>query len=890
MRTRREPTMRYIFASLLTICLSQALKSPLPSNFPSKTNVSSSAVHLRVVHFNDVYKLDYLPKFKGFLELLKKQSREEGITECICTLGGDFFSPSLLSSIDQGKAMVACLSEFVDYACLGNHEADHGTAAFQANVNNFGGTIINSNFPTMPTTQKPMPEHVTLNLKSQDNSHKRKVKLLGLLEPCPNLYLKGAFCDGAIEDAIPIADCMEQQIQSTKEEEQDTLLLPLTHQDMELDLDLAKDYGCPKRMPVILGGHDHDAHDTTVPIGSEDGSDDLRCRVLKGGLDAEKAIVLDISWESESTEHPKIQVEWVDVPSLEESCACTRLIEKVDVFREPLRRLDRTVLKVLESRDLALSSVGVRKHQTTIGSLICTALRKSLRADVSVMNGGSIRGNTAYTSCIGAECGCEDTSMGDKPQFFTFADLLQELPYVTEVVVIGLPGRVLEEAIDYSRRQGGDQGDAGFLQVCNKLDVVQEPCGRFKILQVRGQPFDPNRMYNVATMYHLIHGMDDIKPLVEYAKQHPDQIPPIDAARPAKELVLQVYFREIWMLLGEFEDIDINGTGYITEENLGAALTRRFGINPENAFVSDTLRTFDPNNDGYVTKAEFEACLHAIKRNRFDLSPNDCKGIAQCMDVVKYLNNALTSKNERRAVEQIVQRETIPAGQNILEQGEEGHCMYLCEEGVVSFIADGKNVGSCGKGGSFGELSLLYDSPRAATCIAATDCKLWKIDKEAFNRLLVRAANRHNEQVMKVIQYLQRALKEPATRTALQKLLPSVRRKKGDLIIRQGDAGDCLYFLEKGNVSFIADGKEVGCCGSGGSFGELALLYDTPRAASCMAMTDCQLWKVDREAFQSLLSGSMDAPKVESIGTAVVAAMSTSSRGSTSNTTAVTTS
>jgi 2',3'-cyclic-nucleotide 2'-phosphodiesterase (5'-nucleotidase family) len=49
-----------------------------------------------------------------------------------------FISSLLRSSIDnKGRAMVDCLSEFVDYACLGNHEADHGNTAFVENVNSF---------------------------------------------------------------------------------------------------------------------------------------------------------------------------------------------------------------------------------------------------------------------------------------------------------------------------------------------------------------------------------------------------------------------------------------------------------------------------------------------------------------------------------------------------------------------------------------------------------------------------------------------------------------------------------------------------------------------------------------------------------------------------------
>ena len=38
-------------------------------------------------------------------------------------------------------------------------------------------------------------------------------------------------------------------------------------------------------------------------------------------------------------------------------------------------------------------------------------------------------------------------------------------------------------------------------------------------------------------------------------------------------------------------------------------------------------------------------------------------------------------------------------------------------------------VVSLGEGGSFGELALIYGTPRAATVKAASDVKMWGIDR-----------------------------------------------------------------------------------------------------------------------------------------------------------------
>ena len=63
------------------------------------------------------------------------------------------------------------------------------------------------------------------------------------------------------------------------------------------------------------------------------------------------------------------------------------------------------------------------------------------------------------------------------------------------------------------------------------------------------------------------------------------------------------------------------------------------------------------------------------------------------------------------------------------------------------------------------------------------------------------------------------------------------------VIIQQGDRGDEFYVLESGTVEFHVESRgKVGACGMGRGFGELALMYNTPRSASCIAATECTAW------------------------------------------------
>jgi len=71
--------------------------------------------------------------------------------------------------------------------------------------------------------------------------------------------------------------------------------------------------------------------------------------------------------------------------------------------------------------------------------------------------------------------------------------------------------------------------------------------------------------------------------------------------------------------------------------------------------------------------------------------------------------------------------------------------------------------------------------------------------------------------------------------------------KHGEKIIKEGDVGDYFYVVGTGEITFEIAGKEVGSAGPGSSFGELALLYQAPRAATCVAKTQCGLFRWTRK-------------------------------------------
>ena len=62
--------------------------------------------------------------------------------------------------------------------------------------------------------------------------------------------------------------------------------------------------------------------------------------------------------------------------------------------------------------------------------------------------------------------------------------------------------------------------------------------------------------------------------------------------------------------------------------------------------------------------------------------------------------------------------------------------------------------------------------------------------------------------------------------------------------------------IDQGEVEIFVNGELVTTIGEGGSFGELALINGTPRAATVRAKTDVKLWGIDRDSYRRILMGS----------------------------------
>lgn len=74
----------------------------------------------------------------------------------------------------------------------------------------------------------------------------------------------------------------------------------------------------------------------------------------------------------------------------------------------------------------------------------------------------------------------------------------------------------------------------------------------------------------------------------------------------------------------------------------------------------------------------------------------------------------------------------------------------------------------------------------------------------------------------------------------------------GDFVIRQGEFGDCMYFLSSGSVEVIVDEKQVAVLAEGSPFGETALIENEKRNASIRAVSYCDVYRLSQHSFEQL--------------------------------------
>jgi 2',3'-cyclic-nucleotide 2'-phosphodiesterase (5'-nucleotidase family) len=369
---------------------------------------------VRFLLVNDVYVADTLGDGRGGLArvaTVRKRLADQG--PVVFVLAGDVLSPSLLTKYYGGRQMV----ESLNAAKLGNHEFDLPLDTLVARIEGSKFKWISSNCTLADGAALPkvLPWD-TLRISGH------KVGLFGLT-------LQGSY-PRAVRCADP--DTAAQRAVEALSAAGADLIVGITHQTVRADRDLL---AREPRIDLILGGHEHEALDSTV----------TGRHVVKADANAVSAQFVTL-WGGKGSWRQAAGLVRINATLPPDTAVARVVAEWNDSLRRrlgPERIVGRTVLPIDPSTSLS------RRRESMVGSLVSDAMRSGTGADVALLNSGTLRLDNLIPP--------GPISNHQLEALFPFADQ-------TRVVTFPLTGAGLRRLLEHGV-SSGVLGTGGFLQV-----------------------------------------------------------------------------------------------------------------------------------------------------------------------------------------------------------------------------------------------------------------------------------------------------------------------------------------------------------------------------------------------------------------------------------------
>jgi len=234
------------------------------------------------------------------------------------------------------------------------------------------------------------------------------------------------------------------------------------------------------------------------------------------------------------------------------------------------------------------------------------------------------------------------------------------------------------------------------------------------------------------------------------------------------------------------------------------------------------------------------------------------------------------SDAELSAINDHVTKIEYPAGSTILHEDETGDELYIILNGTVSIFKKGGTgqdivLSKKSERQYFGEQAVLPggDNRRTVSVSATTDDVLLRIAKEDFqavlsqdNPLKERVRELGHEQTTAMLIRQSALFRSIPFEDFVDGLYTEVSCTGRDIIFREGEPGDYLYFIVAGMVNIYreeAGGERLlAQLSAGQCFGELALLENDPREVTAIAENEVTLLRVDGEKFVQLYEKTPD--------------------------------
>lgn len=351
-----------------------------------------------------------------------------------------------------------------------------------------------------------------------------------------------------------------------------------------------------------------------------------------------------------------------------------------------------------------------------------------------------------------------------------------------------------------------------------------------KLLHFYNFPTMPDNFHDVLTEFTIACMVEKPDDVINYAVKY---FTKYQADR--KKTLSEV---EIGML-GDVEELITT-----IDEELPSDLRQRLSKRRESVYTE----SFDPSKDEPAEIAE----------SIYPKSPELYNRLAQTVQNMFFFRSL--NDEQQRAIFDAMFERVVKENEIIFHEGEDGSYFFIIESGQYTATIGNSIVAKFKNFGSFGEMALLYNSPRPFTIKANMVGKLWAMDRETFRKILLKSVFKKHQIYDKFIDsVIMFKILSPYDRKRLADGMISLTFKLNEQILKQGDAPKGIFFIEMGMVSvrkILADGSEVEILqmGEGEHFGGLTLMINESMQNSFRAASDdVKLAFLDVETFERLV-------------------------------------
>lgn len=274
---------------------------------------------------------------------------------------------------------------------------------------------------------------------------------------------------------------------------------------------------------------------------------------------------------------------------------------------------------------------------------------------------------------------------------------------------------------------------------------------------------------------------------------------------------------------------------------------------------------FQQNNNEVPEVRESRAAVMAPEPVPEELDIPDSrvhKSDSETAQIIKAIGKSdFLSRLDEEQINMMVEMMTslnFSPGDEIITEGTEGDRLYIVAEGELRVMQAGRDLRTLTSGDVFGELAILYNCKRTASVKAVTIVKLWCIERQTYRSIMTNKSKKKREQIMGFLKTA-RTLKA-LNNVQLSKIIDCMEEVKfvnNEVIVQEGTEGDSFYIILKGEVLVTkkvnGQQKVIRKMGEGEHFGELALIREILRTATCTAVGNVTCFSIDKEVFEETI-------------------------------------